>query len=882
MDPITMGAVLLAVATGVSEALGGQLWAGVVSLVRRPLRGREEPPGELPTAESGETQLAELQESPADQTKAVALAEVLLARASGDPGFEEALRDWWARAEPVREKTGNVTNMISGGTQHGPVLQGRDFSNLSFGVSPLAAPPDDPGPALVASEGDGDTRSTISGGTQSGPVLQGRDFIYPTFITNQAAAAPVARDQLPAVVTGFTGREAELGQLAGLLDPAGDGGAVVVSAVAGLAGVGKTALVVQAGHAALEAGWFPGGVLFLDLHGYDDGVVQSGQALDSLLRALGVPGEHIPSGAEERAGLYRSVLAQITEPVLVIADNASSEAQVRLLLPGPGPHRVVVTSRHTLAGLGARLVDVTVLDEAAGVALLDEALRAVRPGDDRITADRRAGARLAGVCGGLPLALRITGALLVADPALAAGELADELGDEVHRLEALRYDDGGGTSAPSVAAAFELSYRKLDHDSARMFRLLSTDPGPDASTDAAAALMDWPTSKVRALLGRLVQAHLVEPAVGSSGRWRMHDLLRLYTRQISGSDENERKQAIDRLLTWYVLRTVAANAHLLAQAGTPVPPQFADREDALAWLDAQRSNLIAVVAMAAADGRHKIAATLPQFLSTYLLRRRRFDDWLAVLTVARDSSRRVGSRSDEAAHLNSLGLVLREVGRFEEAISAHRDAVAMHREDGDRHREGIVLGNLGAVLREVGRFEEAISAHQHSADLYREAGDRRGGGTALNNLGAVLREVGRFEEAISAHRDAVAIFREAGDGHSEGIALNNLGTSLREVGQPEEAILAHRDAVANFRASGDRHPEGEALDNLGLALREVGRFEEAILAHRDAVVIFREAGDRHRQGMALNNLGRTYSKMGQPGIAAACWREAVAVGNADH
>ena len=287
MDPITMAAVLLAVATGVSEALGGQLWAGVVSLVRRPFRGKEAPGSGPAAVKSGETELLALQQSPGDQQKAVALAEVLLARATADPGFDRALQDWWVQAEPVRETIGNVTN-------------------------------------------------TISGGTQYGPVLQGGQFINPTFITGRAAAAPVALAQLPPLVTGFTGREAELAQVAGLLDPAADEGAVVVSAVAGLAGVGKTALAIHAGHAARKAGWFPGGVLFIDLHGYDQAPVQPGQALDALLRALGIPGEHIPDGTEQRAALYRSALAQVVEPVLIIADNASAEAQVRPLLPGPG------------------------------------------------------------------------------------------------------------------------------------------------------------------------------------------------------------------------------------------------------------------------------------------------------------------------------------------------------------------------------------------------------------------------------------------------------------------------------------------------------------------------------------------------------------------
>ena len=361
-----------------------------------------------------------------------------------------------------------------------------------------------------------ETSNKISGGTFNAPVVQARDVFNPTFITQQAASAPVARAQLPAPVAGFTGRRGELAEFAGLLDPAWGTGAVVVSAVAGLAGVGKTALAIQAGHAARAAGWFPGGVLFIDLHGYDDAPVQPGQALDSLLRALGVLGEHIPPGAEDRAGLYRSVLAQVTDPVPAIADNASSEAQVRWRLPGPGPHRVIITSRHTLGGLGARLLDVTVLDEQAAVALLDEVVRA-RPDDDRISADPESAGWLAGTCDGLPLALRIAGALLAADPALTAADLAGELGDEVRRLEALAYDDGGGTSALSVAAAFELSYRQLDAAAAfLLFRLLPVNPGPDVSTASTAALAGWPSGEARRVIGRLARAHLVE--AGRAGR----------------------------------------------------------------------------------------------------------------------------------------------------------------------------------------------------------------------------------------------------------------------------------------------------------------------------------------------------------------------------
>ncbi len=726
-------------------------------------------------------------------------------------------------------------------------------------------------------------------------MLQGRDFSNITFITNPGAA-PVALAQLPTLVAGFTGRETELAQITALLDPAGDAGAVVVSAVAGLAGVGKTALAIQAGHTACQAGWFPGGVLFLDLHGYDDTRVEPGQALDALLRALGVAAEHIPSSAEERAGLYRSELAKINDPVLILADNASSEAQVRLLLPGPGPHRVVVTSRHTLAGLGARLLDVPVLDDEVGVALLNAALRAARPDDDRVSDGREAAARLARICGGLPLALRITAALLTADPACTVNELADELADEMLRLEALRYDDGGGSSAPSVAAAFELSYQQLEETTARVFRVLPVNPGPDLSTTAAGVLADLPAGKARRALGQLSRAHLLEAAAGTADRWRMHDLLHLYARNLSEvhADADGREQARDRLLRYYLETARAAARHLRALPGTPVPAAFTSRDSAFAWLDAERPNLVAAVTMAASTGRDQIAMELPLSLSDSLDWRRRFDEWLATTTVSRDAARRLGERGNEALALSNLGVLLRQVRRFEEAITSHQDALAIYREIGDRdglgtalnslgmtlvkvrrfnetiaahqeclsicreigdrYGEGVALNNLGAALGAVRRFNEAITAHQDAAAIYREAGHRKGEGKALNNLGVALFGVRRFEEAITALEGYLAICREIGDQYHEGKALSNLGIALSKVRRFEEAMTALQDAIEIFRQTHDQYQEGGALNNLGVALREVSRFEEAITAHQDAAAIYRKAGDKYSEGIALNNL----------------------------
>ena len=733
--------------------------------------------------------------------------------------------------------------------------------------------------------GDGaeEVGNTISGGSFHAPVLQGKSFSNVTINLEQAAAVPVVLAQLPPLAAGFTGRDAELAQVAALLAPAAGADAVVVSAVAGLAGVGKTALAVHAAHAARSSGWFPGGLLFIDLHGYDPSPVQPGQALDTLLRALGVAGEHIPDGTEERAGLYRSTLAHISGPMLVIADNASAEAQVRPLMPGPGPHRVIITSRHTLAGLGARLLDVNVLDQAAALELLEKVVRAGRPDDDRIGGDPAAGGRLAGACGGLPLALQIIAALLSADPALSAAELAAEMTDEVRRLETLRYDDGSGVSAPSVAAAFELSYQQLDDDAARMFRLLPADPGPDVSTEAATELVGWPAGRARAAIGRLTRAHLVEPA-GGRGRYRMHDLLRLYARQIPGVDSGEVEQATDRLLAWYLHYAQAADGHLQALAGTPLPAEFADRDNALAWLDAQRPNLIAAVTMAAETGRDQEAMALPLTLSAYLKWRRRFDDWLAVVTVSCDRARQLNDKGSEAKALYYLGFALGDVRRFEEAITTLQDAVAIYRETGDRPGEGGALTSLGTALQRVRRFEEAITTLQDAVAVHRETGFRLAEGSALTSLGDVLSKVRRFEEAIAALQDAVAIYRETGDRSRKGHALTALGFTLQEVRRFEEAITTLQEAVAIYRETGDRHSEGVALGNLGIALDAIGnalgdkrRFEEAIATLQDAVAIYRETADRHGEGIALGNLGDALLRVRRFEEAIATLQDAVAI-----
>ena len=495
------------------------------------------------------------------------------------------------------------------------------------------------------------------------------------------------------------------------------------------------------------------------------------------------------------------------------------------------------------------------------MALLDAALRTARPDDDRIGADPTGAVQLVGDCGGLPLALQITAALLKADPSRTVCEMADELSDEVQRLEALHYDDGSGTSAPSVAATFELSYRKLGETTARVFRLLSVNPGPDVSTAVVAALANLPVAGARKVVGQLVKAHLVEAAPGTGGRWRMHDLLRLYARQLSHAhaDNDGREQVRDRLLGYYLDTTQAAADHMQALPGTPVPTTFTGHDDALTWLDSERPNLIAAVIMAARTGRDETAIRLPLCLVSYLARRRRFEDQVVTLTLCRDATRRLGERRVEAGVLNDLGLALQEMRRFEEATTAYQEAAAICQETGDQRIGGLVLNHLGVTLQATRRFEEAITAHQEAAAILQETGDRHGEGQALGNLATALghSDVGRFEEAITAYQKAAVIFRETGDRHREGMTLSGLGNVLSRTGRIEEAITAHQEAAAILQETGDRHSEGMALDNLGLALWDTGQIEEAITAHQEAAAIFKETGDRHSEGMALSNLATT-------------------------
>ena len=564
--------------------------------------------------------------------------------------------------------------------------------------------------------------------------------------------------------------------------------------------------------------------------------------------------------AGEQAGRYQSELAHLADagkPVLLVADNASTAAQVEALIPARSEHRLLVTSRDILASIPARLIDLDVLPPPAAADLIAQVLTSARPGDRRARDEAAALQQVAELCGRLPLALQITAEILKADPGLPVAAMAAELQDPPARLAALSREDGGGRTR-AVRAAFEASYRRLAAEQARLFRLLALNPGPDTATEAAAALAGAPAGQVRPLLAALAGASLVTEQPVGGNRWRMHDLIRLYAAELGrdAARDDQSEAALDRLLEHYRDTAAAADDHLRALPGQAVPERFDGRADALAWLDAERPTLVAAVTLAAASGRARTAVSLASCLAVFLDWRRHFDDMITTGQAAVDSAHHAGDRHGEAAALNNLGVALREVRRFDEAITAHQQALAIFRELGDRHGEAGALNNLGVALREVRRFDEAITAHQQAVALFTELGDRHGEAGALNNLGIALRQVRRFDEAITAHQQAAALFAELGDRHGEAMALNNLGVALQEVRRFDEAITAHQQAARPLhRELGDRHGEAAALNNLGVALQEVRRFDEAITAHQQALALCRELGDRHGEAVALDNLG---------------------------
>ena len=655
--------------------------------------------------------------------------------------------------------------------------------------------------------------------------------------------------QLPPATAGFVGRDHELALLSRLLIPGPD--APRAAAVTGPAGVGKTSLALLWAHDHATA--FPDGQLFVDLHGYDHGDAESPEGvLERFLLALGIPGHQIPPGLPKREDLFRSAMAQ--RRMLLVLDNASGYRQISPLLPGSAHTRTLITSRVRLGSLvadtGALAVPLDVLPLEESVEVLTRIV-----GPEPVAAAPQAARDLARLCGGLPLALRISAVRLLEEPAAGLSGLAAELGPEADRLPGLGLLDGGHT----VSRALENSCRRLTAAQIRLFRLLCLHPGDSVCAAAAQAMVEdgelsfTARPEVRRLLRVLETVHLVDRT--DADRYRMHDLVRLYGRGLSGLDDAEAAEdalALHRLLDWYI--NVARAAHRVLSPTAPElpadvrhsltdgPAPFADESAAYAWFDQEAANLIALTRSAAERADHRGVWQLAVALATYLSRRHRLDALVETQTLGEHAALAVANRAAAAALANSIGIahaMRRDPeaarGPFERAIAAYRDL-------GDRHRAAQITANLGSLHYDIGMVREAAAAHSEALETLREFDDSPALSAVVANLGLALGDLGRHEEARDLFREAIAVAEACGSEYRAGYARSQLAWTLLRLGDVDEGLQLSRDSLGYALGIGDPLLAGRMHDQIGIAHAVRGDWDAARAAWEEAVRTLTEIG----------------------------------------
>jgi DNA-binding SARP family transcriptional activator/tetratricopeptide (TPR) repeat protein len=723
---------------------------------------------------------------------------------------------------------------------------------------------------------------------------------------SDGAPPPVPR-QLPADIASFTGRDTELARLLTLA--AGQPEALVISSIDGMAGIGKTALAVHAAHRLADR--YPDGQLFVDLHGFTKNVspVQPADALDRMLRCLGVLGEQLPHDLDARAALFRTRLAG--RRVLILLDNAATEAQVLPLLPGTSSCLVLVTSRTRLPGLtDTQPMSLDVLPAREALDLFTRTAGARRLADTPV----HQVAEIVELCGHLPLAIRVAAARLRARSNWTAAHLADRLRDQRHRLAELTV---GGLSVP---ATIDLSYHHLPGEARRVYGLLGLHPGPDLDLHAAAALTGKSLRYTGNLLDSLVDAHLVQEPV--AGRYRFHDLLRAHAAAISSTVDTEsgRQAAVTRLFDYYAATASLAMDMLYPfdsanrpGAGNPTgpTPSFSYQAQSAAWLDTELTNLLAV----AAHGQPGHAMHLSATLRRHLHARAHYSQARALHRDALRAARATGNLDGELTALCSLGdvhIVRRQyreaMGRFERALeiahttgnragelsartglgSVHQAwsqgavaedhfgrALEIARGIGDRTGQLNALRGLGHVNRPMGRHDVSADHFGQALEIARATGNRDGELNALWGLGHANWLRGRRGEAAACHGQALDIARATGNRLGELCALIGLAYVHLFQEMYEPATDYYRQILTIALEVGDRNSEFEALYGLGHLYRATGHPDRAITYHQTALEIARDLGQSADQARALHGLARTHQVLGQRERASAHWQRAL-------
>ncbi|MEV6237963.1 BTAD domain-containing putative transcriptional regulator [Lentzea sp. NPDC051838] len=620
---------------------------------------------------------------------------------------------------------------------------------------------------------------------------------------------PRSRNDLPGDIPDFAGRAQDLDQILAAVPS----GCVAITAIDGMAGIGKTTLAVRAAHRL--ASRFPDAQLFVDLHSYTDGVEPRtpSDALLALLTALGVPAHDIPDGLDARAARWRAEMAH--RKALVVLDNAGSAAQVRPLLPGSG--LVLVTSRRRLLDLdAAHTVSLDVLSEEDSIKLLASI---VGPRADLETARE-----IVRLCGYLPLAVRIVGARWRTRPAWTALDLTRRLTEQ--RLAALE------SGERSVANAFALSYQQLTPEQQRLFRRLGLHTGEDWDAHLAAALIGSTRVEAERLLDELLDVHLVQQK--ENGRFRFHDLLADHAK--ASVEPDEKNEAVVRILDHY-LHGAAASALRIAPGRPEIhsavtyelvdPPTFATSVEALAWQEKERSNLRTAVYLAAYEGHYRYAWQLPHHFAHFLLLRGSGRERVEVQSVALAAAHQLGDLQARAEALRGLGSAFMAQDDHKTAKKHLDEALDLMRQIGDTRGEASTMGLLGMIARERYEYDKAMEYFERGLVLMRQVGAPTGEANALHNIAIVHAELGQNDRALAHMRESIELLRAHGEVRGTAMVMHDMAHVYFDSFRHEECLQWVERSLAAYQESGDRRGQALAMADFAYWRYEMGDIDDA-------------------------------------------------------
>ncbi|MFI5899826.1 ATP-binding protein [Streptomyces cyaneofuscatus] len=802
-----------------------------------------------------------------------------LYEAAGEPTLGRLVRLGSDQVPPLRISDSTLSSWLNAGHVPGPGPKEKYFFLLVAHLNRMAAKDGHPtraegGWAALLKAAREEQGARRGGRPRKTARMTGSD-------RHEVLGSVPGVDRVPPRPVTLIGRDVSLDDLLAWLTPEDTASpSSVVALVSGMGGSGKTTLAVEAAHRARELGWFTGGTFFIDMRGYSSNDADLGpvNAAAALLRYLGTAEDDIPPNGDDILALWQARTSQLSGHglrLLVVLDNVSSAGQVMPLVPASPHHRIVVTSRHVLAAIPGRHIELSDLSRPSSAQVLDHTLRIALPEDSRVT-DAPEHAELIGdLCGGLPLALQIVAAILKTEPHRPLVSLVKELADTRNRLDGLAYEDVDALGNPmAVRAAFALSYRRLAPKDARAFRLLSLAPGPDFSLETAGALVDATLVETRQVVRRLIGAHLLAGRVPE--RWMMHDLIRLYAQERAEESQHneEAMESLERLLLHLQQSSQEADLWIRWRVDAPPDERFTSSGEAWDWFDAEHRTLAAAVTSAHRAGFDLLSVSLAMNMIPCFEQRAHLD-WRGVFDTAEKAAGRIADPQLDVEVLASIGALYGTNHQPEQALSFLSRAISLIERLGGHPSEATVLNTAAGALTELGHFQEALLTFQLAETVYRKGADKHGEGMVLHNIASLFLKTGTPERALEPLERDLAICGELGDRAGEGATLNTLGHVYFELRRHEEAATAFYKGLDIAREFRDVVLEGHCLKNLANSYAELARFDEALALYEEALEVQRAHGDRFREGETLMNLGLTLQQLNRHEHATDCFRGAI-------